>query len=206
MMKEFEELMNVARILNSEGGCPWDRKQTFDSLKPYILEEAYEALEALDEGNDEEIIEELGDLLYTVIFYAKVAEREKRFSLKHILGTLRKKLVRRHPHVFGDAKNDMETIKSNWEKIKKEEKKERKSPLDGIPKNLPLLMRAQKVLRQMKKHGIERGKVIGATREQELALRLLDIASEATIEDIDLESELRKILAPLEKELHSISI
>lgn len=202
MMKEFEELMDVAQILNSEGGCPWDLEQTFDSLRPYILEEAHEALEAIDEGKDEEIIEELGDLLYTVIFYAKVAERERRFSLKHILDTLRKKLVRRHPHVFGDAKNDMETIKSNWEKIKKEEKKERKSPLDGIPKSLPLLMRAQKVLRRMKKHNVERRRMITQTREQELSERLLDLVSEATTEDIDLESEFRKTLSSLEKKLH----
>lgn len=200
MMKEFEELMDVARILNSEGGCPWDLEQTFDSLKPYILEEAHEALEAIDEGSDEDIIEELGDLLYTVVFYSKVAEREKRFSLKHILATLRRKLVRRHPHVFGDAKNDMETIKSNWEKIKKEEKQERKNPLDGIPRTLPLLMRAQKVLRRMKKHGVERRKVIAQTREQELAQRLLDVVSEATAEDIDLESNVRIALSSLEKD------
>ena len=89
-MKEFKDLMEVADLLNSEKGCPWDLEQTFETLLPYVLEEAHEVLEAVDEGKDEDIIEELGDLFYTVVFYAKVAEREKRFTLKEILDTLRK--------------------------------------------------------------------------------------------------------------------
>lgn len=203
MMKEFEALLEVADILNSEGGCPWDLEQTFETLRPYVLEEAHEVLEAVDEGSDEDIVEELGDLFYTVVFYAKVAEREKRFTLKEILDTLRQKLVRRHPHVFGDAANDMETIKSNWEKIKKQEKTNRKSPLDGIPRTLPLLMRAQKVLRRMKKHGVEKRVEIPTTGSEELASKILELVTEATNEEIDIESAVRQALSTLEKDLHS---
>lgn len=202
MMKEFEKLLEVAHILNSPGGCPWDLEQTFSSLQTYVLEEAHEVLEAVDDGVDEAIIEELGDLLYTVIFYSKVAERENRFTLADILDAVREKLVRRHPHVFGDAANDMETIKSNWEKIKQEEKKERKSPLDGIPKTLPLLLRAQKVLKRMKKHEVERIHKTPISLEEELGEKMLDLISSATDQDIDMESALRRALSAVEKQLH----
>ena len=203
MMKEFQELIEVANILNSQTGCPWDLEQTFESLRTYVLEEAHEVLEAIDEGTDEEIIEELGDLFYTIIFYAKVAEREKRFSLKEILDTLRKKLVRRHPHVFGDAKNDMATIENNWEKIKREEKPHRKNLIDGIPKTLPILMRAQKILRMMKKRDIPPPSITWKRHEDRLGRCILDLVAEATYEGIDIESAVRNALLVFEKELHS---
>lgn len=202
-MKEFKDLMEVADLLNSEKGCPWDLEQTFETLLPYVLEEAHEVLEAVDEGKDEDIIEELGDLFYTVVFYAKVAEREKRFTLKEILDTLRKKLVRRHPHVFGDAANDMETIKNNWEKIKKQEKSHRKNPLDGIPKTLPILTRGQKVIRSMKKYGVESSAAISKNRSEELAHQIFTLICEATIEEIDIESAVRKVISSMEKELRA---
>ncbi len=193
-MKEFEELLAVADRLNRPGGCPWDLKQTFASLRPYILEEAYEALEAIDGDNDAEIIEELGDLFYTVVFYAKVAEREKRFSIKEILEQLKTKLIRRHPHVFGDAKaRSVEDVVKTWNAVKKEEKKERKSPLDGIPKALPSLQRAQKVLTR-----IELPKMQAETRSAQLAEQILEIVKTANEEKVDLESAVREAL-----QLHS---
>lgn len=188
-MKEFDELLDVATKLNGPGGCPWDQSQTFDSLRPYILEEAHEALEAIDEGKDEEIVEELGDLLYTVLFYGKIAEKEKRFSIQDILRSIKEKLVRRHPHVFGDASNEMEEIKKNWEKIKLEEKKERKTPFDGIPKSMPSLHRAQMVF--------DRGEIefeAPATEKEEYAHKILSIVKEARGKKIDVESALREIL------------
>lgn len=188
-MKEFDELIEVADTLMGPGGCPWDHKQTFASLKPYVLEEAHEVLEAVDRQEDKEMIEELGDLLYTVIFYAKIAQKEKRFSIREILTAIKEKLIRRHPHVFGDASNEMDEVVKNWEKIKKEEKKERKSPFDGIPKTLPSLHRAQ----MMCKRGglfIEKPK----TEQEEYAAKILEMVLEANEKKIDLEGALREIL------------
>ena len=125
-MYGFEELMEVAQTLNGPDGCLWDQKQTFQSLRPYVLEEAQEVVEAVDSDKNEEIIEELGDLFYTVIFYTMVAKREKRFSIQDVIETLKAKLIRRHPHVFGDAKAEsMEEVIDIWNKVKKEEKKDK---------------------------------------------------------------------------------
>lgn len=198
-MESFKELIEISDILNSPGGCPWDLKQTFETLRPYILEEAHEVLEAVDHGEDSDIIEELGDLLYTVIFYAKVAEREKRFTLVDILERLKAKLIRRHPHVFGDEKAEsMDDVINTWNKVKSEEKKERKSALDGIPKTLPSLQRAQKILK--KTTDCPDNLTISETREDELAKQILAIVHTATNEDIDIESSFRKAINLREKQ------
>src|SRR5579863_8504265 len=99
-MEQFDSLLRVAERLLGPNGCPWDQTQTFASLQPYVLEQAHEVIEAVDLDNDKKILEELGDLLYTVIFYAKLAEKTGRFSLEEILVSIRDKLVRRHPHIF----------------------------------------------------------------------------------------------------------
>jgi tetrapyrrole methylase family protein/MazG family protein len=134
--------------LRSEKGCPWDREQTRDSLKPFLLEETYEVLEAIETGEPSEIKEELGDLLLQVIFHAEIAKERKEFDIEDILLQLQEKLIRRHPHVFGDAmsKNSQEVLQK-WEEIKRgeEKNKKRKSALDGVPKELPALMRAHQL-------------------------------------------------------------
>lgn len=194
-VESFKELIEISDILNSPGGCPWDQKQTFASLRPYILEEAHEVLEAIDNGDRGEMIEELGDLFYTVIFYAKVAEREKEFSMKDIIETLKAKLIRRHPHVFGEEKaSSMEDVIRTWNKVKSEEKKERKSALDGIPKTLPSLQRAQKMLQKMEKQKCPQSQVLPEERAQKLAKQIYDIVQEAAKEEIDLESAFRELL------------
>ena len=140
-MKEFDDLIAVAEKLLSPEGCPWDHKQTFLSLQPYVLEEAHEVIEAVDSGEDEQIVEELGDLLYTVIFYGKLAEKEGRFATVDIIKAVKEKLIRRHPHVFGEVKVEhVDEIAQNWERIKKEEKQSRKKEPGGIPPTLPLLV------------------------------------------------------------------
>lgn len=199
-MEEFRELIKIADTLNSPEGCPWDIEQNFETLRPYILEEAHEVLEAIDSGNDDEIIEELGDLFYTVVFYAKVAEREERFSMKHIINTLKEKLIRRHPHVFGETKAEsMDDVIRNWEAIKKEEKSSRKSALDGIPKSLPSLLRAYKMLRKMDKHSYERKGREAKTRSDELAGEILQIIEKSIEEKVDIESAFRELLTQEEK-------
>lgn len=153
-MNKFDQLLEIAAILNGPNGCLWDHKQTFTTLQQYLLEETHEVLEAVDSNDDHKIIEELGDLLYTIIFYAKVAQKQGRFTIEEIIDGVKEKLIRRHPHVFGDQKIDTEEeLEQNWEKIKKEEKgKEvRVHAFDGIPPSMPLLAKAQKVLKIMMK-------------------------------------------------------
>lgn len=196
-MESFKELIEISDILNSPGGCPWDQKQTFESLRPYVLEEAHEVLEAVDKGDEAEMIEELGDLFYTVIFYAKVAEREKKFSMKEIIEALKAKLIRRHPHVFGEEKaQSMEDIVRTWNRVKSEEKVDRKSALDGIPKTLPSLQKAQKILKKMKDKAPHPADA--QTRAQQLALAIYAIVQTATEEEIDIECAFRELLTAQE--------
>ncbi len=129
--KGFQGLINIVRKLRSKNGCPWDKKQTEDTLKPYVIEEAYEVLEAIDSKNTSEISEELGDLLLQVVFLSQIFEEKGLFNIGDVIEKINKKLLRRHPHVF-DADFSLtkgqsleEVILKNWEKIKKQEKKEK---------------------------------------------------------------------------------
>lgn len=197
-MEAFDELVEVAKTLNGPGGCPWDVKQTFFSLQPYVLEEAHEVVEAVDGGKDSEIVEELGDLLYTVIFYAKIAEREQRFSLEEILCTVKDKLIRRHPHVFGEVKAETEEeVIKNWENIKKQEagKVNRKSLLEGIPDELPLLAKAQKMVRVFKRSTFRDLPSVETKAEERLAEELFDLIAQAEALEIDMESAFRRYLS-----------
>ena len=143
--KRFEELITIVEKLRAPNGCPWDREQTSASLLPYLLEETYEVIESVDESNWEVLKEELGDLLLHVVFQASIAKDNKRFNIDESLKTVNEKLVRRHPHVFGDTKADAAFhAKQNWEAEKQKEKK-RDSRLDGVPVTLPGLVRAQRL-------------------------------------------------------------
>ncbi len=127
-MEQFNALLEVVRRLNGPNGCPWDLKQTFVTLAPYVLEEANEVVDAVAQGDDRHIAEELGDLLYTILFYAMVGEKTGRFTLEEILETIREKMIRRHPHIFGDSQaSTPEEIEKQWKEIKKKEKAERSS-------------------------------------------------------------------------------
>ena len=145
----FDSLLSVMARLRGEGGCPWDREQTRESLKPYLIEEAYEALEAIDEGSTDHIMEELGDVLFQVVFHSQVASEQGEFSMADLLARLRDKMVRRHPHVFGDgAVSNAEEALSQWERIKRGERGpegEPRSALEGVPRSLPALLRAQRL-------------------------------------------------------------
>ena len=121
-LQGFEKLVEIMDRLRSPGGCPWDREQTHETLRPFLLEEAYEVLEALDHQDDEELKEELGDLLLQVVFHARVAEERASFNLDQVIDSVNEKLVRRHPHVFGDVKIDSASEQRiHWEGLKKEE-------------------------------------------------------------------------------------
>ncbi len=154
----FKNLAAIVDTLMSENGCPWDKVQTHATLKPYLVEEVYETLEALDKGNPEEIKDELGDLLYQILFHAKIAAQNNQFDITGVIEAISEKMVRRHPHVFQDGElNTPDEVVHQWEEIKKTEKSNshRKSVLDGIPKQLPGLMRAQKLQKKAAKHGFD---------------------------------------------------
>ncbi|MBI5181393.1 MAG: nucleoside triphosphate pyrophosphohydrolase [Nitrospirae bacterium] len=164
MSKRFNNLLKIMSRLRGKRGCPWDKEQTRESLKPFIIEEAYEVIEAIDEKSPEKLKEELGDLLLQVVFHAQLAKERKEFSMEDILETLEEKLIRRHPHVFqspqppftkggtrgdyrGEGGIDAKEVLVQWEKIKKEEKanSKRESMLDSVPKELPALLRAHRL-------------------------------------------------------------
>ncbi len=202
-MKKFDELLEIAAVLNGPNGCAWDRKQTFTSLQPYVLEEAHEVMEAVDSDQDEKIIEELGDLLYTVIFYAKVAQRLGRFSLEDIVSCEMDKLIRRHPHVFGDLKIESEEdLEKNWDKIKASEKgKEKRShAFDGIPITMPLVAKAQKIIRIMLKNGypLFSDRCHKNYSEKDIGQELLHLIWSAENSGIDAETALRRSLSSYE--------
>jgi nucleoside triphosphate diphosphatase len=158
--ERFERAVAIMGRLRAPGGCPWDREQTFDSIKPYTLEETYEVLEAIDNRDWPELAGELGDLLLQVLFYAEMAQEQSSFSIDDVLDRLSTKLINRHPHVFGDVKADTsDEVKRNWEAIKVEEKKkrqtageagsaatnEKQSILAGVSSAMPSLLEAHKL-------------------------------------------------------------
>ncbi len=139
----FWHLCEVVAKLRSPEGCPWDRKQTLETIKPYTLEETYELLEAIDSGDDTAITEELGDVLLQVILDAQIAADEQRFGIVDVVRVITDKMIRRHPHVFGDQQVDSaDEVRGVWDRIKQNEKQERTSRLDGIPKQMPALAKA----------------------------------------------------------------
>ena len=147
----------IDRLRDPVDGCPWDNAQTHASLRPHLLEETYEALEALDSGDPEALCEELGDVLMQVVLHAKLAEQDGAFDLDDVSEGIRAKLVRRHPHVFADAHVDSAAgTEQMWERLKARERPTRESVLDGVPKTLPALARAQSILGRAARNGLPR--------------------------------------------------
>ncbi len=148
----FQEFVEIVKRLRKE--CPWDREQTNDSIKANTIEEAYEVVEAIDHKNFEELKKELGDLLLHVVFHTTIAEEEKHFNLQEVIISIQEKLIRRHPHVFGDTEvSGVDHVKKNWEAIKIKEG--RKSVVDGVPASLPSLQRAHRLQEKASKVGFD---------------------------------------------------
>jgi MazG family protein len=203
--EKFERAVSIMARLRAPGGCPWDREQTFDSIKPYTLEEAYEVLEAIDNRDWDELKGELGDLLLQVLFYAEMAKEDGRFSIDDILERLSNKLVNRHPHVFGDVKAETSAdVLRNWEALKAEEKKKRleagggkaaqeeakpESVLAGVSSAIPALLEAYKLSSRAAHVGFDWPNVDG----------LFDKLSEETTE---LKHELEHFPAPGPRPAH----
>lgn len=154
--ENLEKLIEVVKKLRSPEGCQWDRAQTHKSLKPNMLEEAYEAVDAMDSGDMKHLKEELGDVLLQVVLHAQIAADENEFTIEDVAKGLTDKLIHRHPHVFGNTKvSSTQDIIDNWDKLKQEEKTHRKSAMDGISKSQSALMSAQKISKKAVKCGFE---------------------------------------------------
>jgi tetrapyrrole methylase family protein/MazG family protein len=154
--RSLYRLKEVASILRGEEGCAWDRAQTSKTLKPYLIEEAYEVYEAIEKEDHKHLKEELGDLLYQIYAHSQIAEESNLFSIDDVARAIIEKLIRRHPHVFGDEiAYDKQEVIEKWEKIKKREKSHRDSILDGVPPQLPALLKAYRVQQKASRVGFD---------------------------------------------------
>ena len=183
----LEDLLRVMAILRSPSGCPWDREQTHMTLRFHAVEEVYELMDAIEAGDDQEMIEELGYLLLQVVFHCQLARERRAFDLERVARVVTDKLIRRHPHVFGNAKvKDVAGVWAQWDQIKKAEKAgtkhERPSVFDGIPKHLPALLRVEKLVKKARKAGAVlegASKRAGQLNRSGLAKELFRLAAEA---------------------------
>jgi MazG family protein len=182
---QFDRLVEIMQRLRAPGGCPWDREQNFDTLKPYLLEEAYEVLDAIDARDWPAVAEELGDLLLQPVFLAQMAAEAGHFEIADSLRAINEKLVRRHPHVFaaGDAKT-ADDVKRRWDEIKAGEKPQKKGLLEGIPRALPALVEAQQIASRAAGAGFdwENAEQVFEKLEEEIA-ELRDASTPESIED-----------------------
>lgn len=155
--RSFEDLVSLMTTLRGPEGCPWDRKQTLADLKPFIIEEAYEVVDAIDRNDRASLLEELGDFLLQAVFVAEITREEGSFDVADSIGAIHEKLVRRHPHVFADVDaKDADAVLVNWEKLKNEERKaEDKSLLAGVPQSLPALLKASRLTEKASRVGFD---------------------------------------------------
>jgi len=196
----FGELVQIMARLRGENGCPWDRQQTPQSIKPYFVEETYEVLEAIDEGDPGKLCEELGDVMLQVVFHARMAEEVALFGISDVLKAITQKLVRRHPHVFGNVQADTaQEVLFNWEQIKKTERKQatgKASALDGVPRELPALLRAHRLQEKASRVGFDWKEAREVVTKVEEELSELRVAMESEQPD-QMESELGDLLFSL---------
>ena len=155
--RSFDDLVKLMTTLRAPGGCPWDRKQTLESLKPFVIEEAYEVVDAIDRDDRGALLEEVGDFLLEAVFITEITREEGSFDIYDSITAIHDKLVRRHPHVFGDVEaKDAEQVLVNWEKLKSEErKKENKGVLSGVPASLPALLKAARLTEKAARVGFD---------------------------------------------------
>jgi len=181
--KSIDELLRVMAKLRSPKGCPWDREQDHMTLRWHAVEEVYELLDAIEARDDHELEEELGDLLLQVVFHCQLAKERGAFNFEKVAHRITEKLIRRHPHVFGTTKvKDIDEVWANWEKIKRAEKHgtkhARASALDGIPKHLPALLRAEKLVKKARKAKVltDRDRAKGKLTKKDLSSMLFSLA------------------------------
>lgn len=195
----IEQLLDVMARLRAPDGCPWDREQDHKTLRQHAVEEVYELLDAIDDEDDHEMCEELGDMLLQVVFHCQLAKERGAFDFEQAAQAIVDKLIRRHPHVFGDISvSSVDEVWTNWEQIKREEKegthRERPSALDGIPRELPGLQRAEKLVKKARKATLLPDSEIPALElsESELVRRLFELSAYAQSQGWSAEALLRE--------------
>lgn len=203
----IDTLLAIMAKLRSPTGCPWDREQDHRTLRYHAVEEVYELLDAIDLGDDHEMVEELGDLLLQVVFHCQLGRERGAFDFEAVCQRISDKLIGRHPHVFGDLEvKDVETVWANWDKIKRAEKEgtrhARSSALDGIPRRMPSLMRAEKLVKKARKSGLlePRNRVRGLSKAQ-VAAKLFALAAYTQQKKWNAEDLLRGEIRQWEKKL-----
>lgn len=214
-MSNLDDLIATAHKLRAPGGCPWDAEQTHESLLTYLIEETHELIDAVQSKNPKEIKEELGDVLYNVLFHADIAEANGDFNIQDVAKHMEDKMKSRHPHVFGTdeelkefAAETGEDVMKSWDNHKKKEKPERESVLDGVPLTMPALALANKVIGKAEKLGVlEKGQSpIKVETDDELGALLLAIVSAARANGIDPEMALRKATTDLMRDIRKFEI
>jgi MazG family protein len=207
----FDHLIEIMRRLRAPGGCPWDREQTFDTIKPFLLEETYEVLDAIDRRDWNELRGELGDLLLQAVFFAQMAEEAGYFNIADSVQAISEKLIRRHPHVFGDENADTEAdVRKRWSEIKATEKTKPEGLLEGVPRALPALVEAQQISSRAAQSGFDwpdingvldkleeerrelAAAVTAAEREHEIGDLLFTLVNIARFHQVDPEQALRR--------------
>ena len=197
---ELEALIAVMARLRGEDGCAWDREQTHESLLKYLIEEAHEFIDAVESGDRTHMVEELGDVLYQVLFHADLgsADADSTFDIEDVARVAREKMVGRHPHVFGDVTADTsDEVVANWEKWKAAEKPERTSPFEGLPKGLPALALADKVIGKLSTKPVSSDLVDSTTTDDELGDLLVAIVAAARANGLDAEGAVRSAVRRL---------
>ena len=206
-MTNLDELLAVAHKLRAPGGCPWDAEQTHESLVKYLIEETHELIDAIESGNREELLEELGDVLYQVLFHADIAAHTpgEEFDINDVAANMTAKMVGRHPHVFGDSTAETaDDVMLVWDDLKKAEKPGRTSVLDGIPQGMPSLALADKLLGKADKLALESPALPEAPaweNEDEVGSVLLSIVASARAQGLDAERALRVRLRELQEDI-----
>src|SRR2546429_7146143 len=201
----INDLLKVMARLRSPTGCPWDREQDHRSLRFHAVEEVYELMDAIEGGDDHEMVEELGDLLLQVVFHCQLARERGAFDFEQVARHITDKLVRRHPHVFGNIKvKDVDEVWVNWEKIKRAEKHgtrhARPSALDGIPKHLPALLRAEKLVKKARRAKLEaNGPSKRSSSRARLGRQLFELVASAQAKGWSAEDTLRAEIQKREK-------
>ena len=195
----MQELLQIMRKLRAPDGCPWDRKQTHESLRRYLLEEAAEAVDAISSGDPRAMADELGDVLLQVAFHAVIAEEEGSFTYSDVERAIVGKLVRRHPHIFGDTSvSGADEVVTNWQAIKAEERKERGeaplSALEAVPRSLPSLMRAAEVAKAAGWESPDGPPLLEGGGRDVIGRHLLEVASYARSQGVDAELALREAI------------
>jgi tetrapyrrole methylase family protein/MazG family protein len=198
---KFLQLCSILDTLLGPNGCPWDKKQTLDSLRQYVLEETCELIDAIGDKNIEGMKEELGDLLFNVIFLAKVAANEGHFTLDDTIDTISDKLIRRHPHIFGDGPHldTPEAVLAQWQEIKQQERVIPKSAMDSIPKSLPALERARLIAKKVEKASFALDVSLDSSQEVRVGNELFQKVVDAEKEGIHAEFALQKLCLAMEK-------